>query len=52
LLLHKTTQLSTFDLQSAACCLPFYKLVTSIALSMNYSIHLHVCNIDTMMLQF
>jgi hypothetical protein len=29
-----------------------YKLLTSIAFSMNYSIHSHVCNIDTIMLQF
>ena len=33
-------------------CPPFYKLVPSIAFSMNYSIHSHVCNIDTMMLKF
>jgi hypothetical protein len=35
-----------------ARCPPFYKLMTSIAFSMNYSIHSHVFNIDTMMLQF
>ena len=52
LFLHETIQLSPFDLQSTARCLPFYKLVTSIAFSMNYSILSHVCNIDTMMLQF
>ena len=52
LFLHKTIQLSPFDLQSIARCPPFYKLVTSIAFSMNYSIHSHICNIDTMMLQF
>jgi len=52
LFLHKTIQLSPFDLQSTAHCPPFYKLVTSIAFSMNYSIHSHVCNIDAMMLQF
>ena len=52
LFLHRTIQLSPFDLQSTARCPPFYKLVTSIAFSMNYNIHSHVCNIDTMMLQF
>ena len=52
LFLHKKIQLSPSDLQSTACCPPFYKQVTSIAFSMNYSIHSHVCNIDTMMLQF
>ena len=52
LFLHKTMQLSPFDLQSTARCPPFYKLVTSIAFSMNYSIHSRVCNIDTMMLNF
>ena len=52
LFLHKTIQLLPFDLQSTGRCPPFYKLVTSIAFSMNYSIHSHVCNIDTMMLQF
>ena len=31
LFLHKTMQLSTFDLQSSARCPPFYKPVTSIA---------------------
>jgi hypothetical protein len=36
---HKTIQLSPFDLQSTARCPPFYKLVTSNAFSMNYSIH-------------
>ena len=41
-----------FHLQSTAPCPPFYKLVTSIAFSVNYSIHSHICNIDTMMLQF
>jgi hypothetical protein len=30
----------------------FNKLVTSIAFSVNYSIHSHVCNINTIMLQF
>ena len=50
--LHKTIQLLPFDLQSTARCPPFYKLVTSVAFSMNYSIHSHVCNIDTMMLNF
>ena len=52
LFLHKTIQLSHFDLQSTARCPPFYKLLTSITFSVNYSIHSHVCNIDTMMLQF
>jgi len=52
LFLHKTIQLSPFDLQSTARFPPFYKLVISIAFSMNYSIHSHVCNIDTMMLKF
>ena len=52
LFLHKTIQSSHFHLQSTARCPPFYKLVTSIAFSMNYSIHSQVCNIDTMMLQF
>ena len=52
LFLHKTIQLSHFDLQSTARCPLFYKLVTSIAFSMNYSFHSHVCNIDTVMLQF
>ena len=52
LFLHKTIQLSPFDLQSTARCPPFYKLVISIAFSMSYNIHSHVCNIDTMMLQF
>ena len=50
--LHKTIQFSPFDLQSTARCPPFYNLVTSIAFSMNYSIHSHVCNVDTVMLQF
>ena len=44
LFLHKTVQLSPFALQSTVRCPPFYKLVTSIAFSMNYSIHSHVCN--------
>ena len=52
LFLHKTIQLSPFDLQSTPRFPPFYKLVTSIAFSTNYSIHSHVCNIDTMILQF
>ena len=52
LFLHKTIQLSPFDLQSTPRCPQFYKMVTSIAFYMNYSIHSHVCNIDTMMLQF
>ena len=52
LFLHKTIQLSPFDLQSTARCPSFYKLVTSIAFSMNYSIHSHVCKIDTVTLQF
>ena len=52
LFLYKTIQLSPFDLQSTARCQPFYKMVTSIAFSMNDSIQSHVCNIDTMMLNF
>ena len=52
LFLHKTIQLSAFDLQSTVRCPPFYKLVTSIAFPMNYSIHSHVCNIDIMRLKF
>ena len=52
LFLHKTIRLSPFDLQSTAHCPPFYKLMASIAFSMNYSIHSHVSNIDNMMLQF
>ena len=52
LFLHKTIQLSPFDLQSTARYPPSYKLVASVAFSMNYSIHSHVCNVDTMMLQF
>ena len=52
LFLHKAIQLSPFDLQSTARCPPFYKLVTSNAFSMHYNIYSHVCNIDTMMLQF
>ena len=47
LFLHKTIQLSPFDLQSTARCPQFYKLVTSIAFSVGYSIHSHVCNIDS-----
>jgi hypothetical protein len=49
---HKTIQLSPFNLQSTARCPPFYKLVTSITFPMNYSIHSHVRDIDTVMLQF
>ena len=52
LFMHKTIQLSPFDVQSTVRCPLFYELVTSIAFSMNYSIHSHVCNVDTMMLQF
>ena len=52
LFLHKTIQLSHFDLQSTGRCPPFYILVTSIAFSMSYSIHSHVGNIDTVMVQF
>ena len=52
LFLYKTIQLSPFDLQSTARCPSFYKLVTSIVFSMNCCIHSHVCNFDTMMLQF
>jgi len=52
LFLHKTIQLSPFDLQSTARWPPFYKLVISIAFSMNCSNHLHICSINTMMLQF
>ena len=52
LFLHKTIQLSPFDLQSTARCPPFYRLVISVAFCMNYSIHPHICNIDTVMLRF
>ena len=52
LFLHKAILLSPFDLQPTARCPPFYKLVTSVAFSMNYSIHSHVCSIDTLMVQF
>ena len=52
LFLHKTIQLSPFDLQSTARCPPFYKLVTTVAFSMNYGTHSHVYNVDTKMIQF
>jgi len=60
LFLHKTIQLSPVDLQSPVVrhftnwCVgfQFWLFLTSITFSMNYSIHSHVCNIDTVMLQF
>ena len=52
LFLHKAIQLSSFHLQSTARCPPFYKLVTSIAFSMNYNIHSHVCNISRLLWRY
>ena len=43
LFLHKTIQLSSFDLQSTARCPPFYQLVTSIAFTRRFATSVLLC---------
>jgi hypothetical protein len=46
------TRLLSAILQTGVLAFSYGQFMTSIAYSMNYSIHLYVCNIDTLMLQF